>query len=301
MQYGRIFTILGIFILLGITAYAGKFTFSSILTGTGTKATVTWSQGCVDPYVGNAGPNQCLSTKPLYCPPDSTGGKNETPKCGTLDSNGNPITVCGCPSQYKCNYARGVCNKCFNPCVPNRCNTLNYDAIYYRIPGSTATAWSLGKDYLINSTPSPAACTSIDSCAGTFTCAVRQFAGYYYKNKELYVVYGSPTEGQSSYPATNCYLQALHGCSTFINPRPYFASQTAATNYIPLTLNKACANLPSETNDLLQHIECGYGGGHSSSGGGSCTCDPSTTDICCSCNGYNYGCTSTSECGAACA
>ena len=290
MDYKRILLIAGIIILASATVYAGRFTFNSILTNSGTQITVKWGQGCYNNAIGGTGPNACASTKPYFCPADSTGGNNYTQNSGT----------CGCPSGSQ-PAVDGSCHLCQNPCQPNPCNTLNYKKIYYR-HYTSFPAWTLGEDYLLNSTPSPTACAAINACQGTFACEARQTAGYYLKSKELYVIWGSPTEGQSSYPLTNCYISPLRSCSSYINPVVYFPSSNAVTNYNPiLTLNSVCANLPSETGYIYQSIECGYGGGHSSSGGGSCSCDPTTTDICCSCNGNNYGCTSTSECGAACA
>ena len=82
---------------------------TSISKGSGSIISVIWSQGCPN-Y--NLGPDECSSTKPLYCPKNSKGTSS--------DKAINNCIKCGCPTDYECQ-SDGSCKKCSSPCSPNPC------------------------------------------------------------------------------------------------------------------------------------------------------------------------------------
>ena len=117
------------FSLFAALVTAGVLNFNVKPGSQGSIITVSWSQGC--PNYG-LGPDQCASSKPLYCPKNSKGTDNDK-----LVDN---CQKCGCPTNYECK-PDGSCRLCDNPCSPDPCGSCS-------------------------------SCTVIDRCAGTYSCDV---------------------------------------------------------------------------------------------------------------------------------
>ena len=110
-----------LFVLLSIDAQGGILSSYTEDTPTGTRFTLTWSQGC--PAFGGVAPHQCasgvtglVSDNPLYCAPSSAG---LTP---LIDN----VSMCGCPPNHNPNAIDNTCEACTDRCsspVYHTCTT----------------------------------------------------------------------------------------------------------------------------------------------------------------------------------
>ena len=133
----RWFALLVLSILLIGLVIGGVLRLTQERSGSGTKFTLTWSQGCSD-Y--NIGPASCASVKPKYCPPGSDGTSTTIDNC----------QECGCPKDYRC-LSTGQCQLCDNPCSPDPCGKCESCTIVDRCAGTYS-------------------CDTIDDCCGNGKC-----------------------------------------------------------------------------------------------------------------------------------